>query len=203
MRSRRRPVAPPNTRVQRTRPSASLRGSPLTRRPLGRPRSRRLAYSTACAFLILLVAACRDRYFVMPTTSMEPTIKKGSNIRVVPIDGTQPRRGDLVVFEIPGEAKGLQVKRVVGLPGDRVAIRSKHLIVNGKEPDEPYVTHVDPTVYETTEPSTGLARDQMPERTVGEGRLFLLGDNRDNSLDSRFFGDIALAKVVGRVPLEP
>jgi signal peptidase I len=130
-------------------------------------------------------------------------IKMGEHIHMLPLDGSSPQRGELVVFKIPGKSNDLQVKRVVGLPGDRVAIHSKHLTVNGKEPAEPYVTHSDPTVFEATWSSKAVVRDQMAERNVGEGRFFLLGDNRDNSLDSRFFGDIALADIIGRVRLQP
>ncbi len=151
--------------------------------------------------LILAAAACRGRSFVVPTTSMEPTIKRGEQIRMEPLGEEPLRRGDLVVYRMNGKADELQVKRVVALGGDRVAIQSKRVILNGQPIDEPFVVHVDPDTFEPGAPFPQLpARDQMPERTVKEGYVLLLGDNRDNSVDSRFFGDVPVSDVVGRVP---
>ncbi len=125
---------------------------------------------------------------------MEPTIKMGSRFSIQRFDASdraKVARGDVVVFRLPGERDKVQVRRIVALGGDSVEIRSKHLLVNGSEPIEPYVVHTDPQAHDK--------RDQMPVRQVLPGRVFLLGDNRDNSNDSRFWGDVPLEDLVGRL----
>jgi signal peptidase I len=134
---------------------------------------------------------------------MEPTIKRGERFRMTPLDLEGRRslkRGDIVVFRMPGKPGTLQVRRIVALAGDRIEIKSKHLFVNGTEPAEPYVTHSDYLLFEGVARPEGLVRDQLSLRQIPTGRVFLLGDNRDNSLDSRFFGDVAVEDILGRVP---
>jgi signal peptidase I len=190
----------PNPRLQRTRLRA-----PLSRKPLGGLAARRLARFGALStlgFCLLAAINCRNRYFVMPSTGMEPTIKRGARFATEPVedaDRANIRRGEIVVFRLPGKPGDLQVRRVVAVGGDRVEIKSKHLLVNGSEPTERYVTHTDPIVFEGAATSMNWARDQMPVVKVPTGAVFLLGDNRDNSLDSRFFGVVKVEDVVGRV----
>ncbi|HEV2574681.1 signal peptidase I [Methylocella sp. CPCC 101449] len=130
-----------------------------------------------------------------------------------------PKHGDVVVFRHPFDGDDM-VKRVIGLPGDRVAIRAGRLWLNGAE--VPLVrsgrwTYRDPSGYRVAvtayqerlpgaEPHTILLRDarsadgDMEEKVVPEGRLFMLGDNRDNSADSRFaeMGFVPLENLIGR-----
>ena len=109
--------------------------------------------------------------------------------------------GDVVVFPAPNKPTDFLVKRVIGVGGDTVEIRDKRLFRNGVAPEEPYVRHLDSSLYSDAEGTTGFRRDQMAPRQVTPGYLFVLGDNRDNSLDSRFWGDIRADSVLGRVVL--
>jgi signal peptidase I len=112
--------------------------------------------------------------FTVPTPSMNPTIAAGDRVLAQRVDGSEVRRGDVVVFEQESWADAPLVKRVVAVGGDTVACCSDGgLKVNGKLIDEPY-TRDDPFA----------ATASFSEVTVPEGRLFLLGDDRSGSLDS-------------------
>jgi len=109
----------------------------------------------------------------------------------------EPRRGDVVVFKYPNEPRRDFIKRCVAVAGDRVEVRSKQLIINGDPVDEPYVIFKgDPAGR-----SAGLPGDNYGPRVVPEGTIFCMGDNRDNSLDSRFWGPVPLSYVKGRAVL--
>ncbi|ARE74318.1 MULTISPECIES: signal peptidase I [unclassified Streptomyces] len=127
------------------------------------------------------------RPYTVPTDSMMPTVRPGDRLLAQRIDGTEVRRGDVVIFTDSMWSDSPMVKRVVGIGGDTVKCcgAGGGLTVNGTPLDEPYA--------DTTRPDTGLA---MPpgqtaptgtpfEVTVPEGNLFLLGDRRAASLDSR------------------
>ena len=125
--------------------------------------------------------------------SMQRTLEQGQYLLV---DKLTPRfdpysRGDIVVFTPPGES-GQQnvpfIKRVIGLPGDRVEIQNGGVVVNGRKLDEPYVYDHQPTQV------TG----EDANFVVPEGTLFVMGDHRANSTDSRVFGPIPAGNVVGR-----
>jgi signal peptidase I len=135
------------------------------------------------------------------------------------IPGAMPARGDVAVFRHPFSGEDF-IKRVAGLPGDRVAIRNGRLWLNGSEVPLSEPRHwtyrdsagevVSVTAWRETfpgvEPHTILLRDHrspmsdMPEQIVPEGRLFMLGDNRDNSSDSRFatMGFVPVENLIGR-----
>ena len=165
----------------------------------GRPMPRR--HALAALGCILLLVGCR-REFVMPSLGMEPTIKMGARFWIRPFDDADRAklaRGDIVVYRLPRERDKLQVRRIVALGGDIVEIRSKRLLVNGREPVEPYVIHTDPNVLDEPPGSRGIPRDNMPPHRVEPGKVFLLGDNRDNSADSRFVGDVPVKDLVGRL----
>jgi len=93
-----------------------------------------------------------------------------------------PERGDVVVLLRPGERD--YIKRIIGLPGDTVEVKNGQVLVNGVVLDEPYIT--DP------------ARQNVPARQVEPERYFVMGDNRNNSSDSRSFGTISAKDIVGR-----
>ncbi|MEU6863140.1 signal peptidase I [Streptomyces sp. NPDC046876] len=123
--------------------------------------------------------------YTVPTDSMMPTVKPGDRVLAQRIDGGRVRRGDVVVFTDAMWSDSPMVKRVVGIGGDTVKCcgQGGRLTVNGKELDEPYV---DPDKGRP-DPITGIAApsDTPFEVTVPDGNLFLLGDRRSASLDSR------------------
>jgi signal peptidase I len=168
----------------------------------------------AVAALLLTQPLC-VRAYSMPTSSMEDTVQAGDEIlveTVSPLLGRTLRRGDLVVFRYPPDPKQTHIKRIVGLPGDRLRIRGKRLYRNGAQVREDYARlkteWIDP--YRDNFPGQAgpavLPRAlNMLEKNVRDGELavpsdqyFVLGDNRDFSLDSRYFGFITQADVIGR-----
>jgi signal peptidase I len=187
-------------------------------------------------FILILVVMGTFRSAVadwnhVPTGSMKPTILVGDRIFVnklaydlrVPFTRVRlaswsgPRRGDLVVFFSPADGKRL-VKRVVGLPGDRVSMADNRLRVNGEGVEyEPlaatFIAELDsedrrgrafleeqlgerahPVMWAPLRPS----RDSFPETSVPSGHYFVMGDNRDESFDSRWFGVVQKDLIVGR-----
>jgi len=132
--------------------------------------------------------------------SMENTLQPEQYVLV---DKLTPRwanysRGDIVVFDPPetwtaGGAGVPFIKRVIGLPGDRVEIRDGNVFVNGGELDEPYVFE-DDGVPQTTDPAVGGQTDWI----VPAGDLLVMGDHRQDSADSRTFGPIEINHVIGR-----
>jgi signal peptidase I len=135
------------------------------------------------------------RPYTVPTTSMMPTIHAGDRVLAQRIDGSDVRRGDVVVFKDAGWADAPMIKRVVAVGGDTVSCCEKgRLTVNGKAVDEPYL------------PAGTLAEGGgFPAVTVPEGRLFLLGDERGSSVDSTSHltdaarGSVASSAVDARV----
>lgn len=126
--------------------------------------------------------------YSIPSPSMEPTLLSGDHIlvtRYLPLIGA-PSRGDVAVFRLDGDE--LVVKRVVAVPGDRVEIRGTDLVVNGKTLDEQYLV-------------SRIDNGSLPSFVVPAGRYFLLGDNREHSLDSRAFGTVARDALVGKARL--
>ncbi|UQX03215.1 signal peptidase I [Streptomyces sp. RerS4] len=120
--------------------------------------------------------------YTVPTDSMLPTVNPGDRVLAQRIDGSQVRRGDVVVFTDAAWSASPMVKRVVAVGGDKVSCcgPSGRLTVNGKELDEPYIAPADTMTLGKT-----AASGSSFEVTVPEGNLFLLGDRRGNSLDSR------------------
>jgi signal peptidase I len=105
-----------------------------------------------------------------------------------------PERGDIIVFRFPEDPSRDFIKRCVATEGQRVEIRDKVLYVDGRPQSEPYVTHADPRTLQrgTT------ARDNFGPIVVPKGHLFMMGDNRDNSLDSRFWGPLGVDLLKGK-----
>ena len=134
----------------------------------------------AIAIYLFLAQATRVEGF-----SMEPTLYGHQRLIIEKISYRfhEPKRGDIVVLQVPGFDE-LLIKRVVGLPGDRIEIKNGVVYINGTPLDEPYVN--------------GVARGNYPLLTVPEGYIFVMGDNRNNSNDSRSFGPVAIENIVGR-----
>jgi len=158
--------------------------------------------------LALFIRAFVVQAFKIPSGSMKETLLVGDHILVnkfiygikIPfqekemIDFGDPRRKDIIVFIYPQDPSKDFIKRVVGGPGDTVEIVDKQVYVNGKPLDEPYKQHTDPRII----PGRINPRDNMAPLKVPPGKLFVMGDNRDESYDSRFWGTVDISKVKGK-----
>lgn len=122
--------------------------------------------------------------------SMEPTIAKGDMVLVR--RARTIRRGDVVVLVMPTD-RGLAIKRVIALPGEMIELREGVAVVNGVTLEEPYIS-----LREGAEPQIPVVRD-TPAVQVPPDNLYVLGDNRDHSNDSRFFGPVRRNDIRGRV----
>jgi len=139
----------------------------------------------------LVVKTFLIQAFFIPSLSMYPTLDKGDRVLVNKLSYKvhDVHRGDLVVFERPpgqpaSTIKDL-IKRVVGLPGDQIEARSGVVYINGHRLSEPYLVD-------------GVTTDNLPLMTVPKGDVFVMGDNRGDSADSRVFGPIDEDSIVGR-----
>jgi signal peptidase I len=107
-----------------------------------------------------------------------------------------PKVGDIVVFRYPEDPSRDFIKRCVAVAGQQIEIRDKVLYVDGKAREEPYVVHKDPRIF--SRDTKGGQRDNYGPYVVPSGHLFMLGDNRDNSQDSRFWGPLPRELVKGK-----
>jgi signal peptidase I len=176
--------------------------------------------------LFLIIRTFLVEAFRIPTGSMENTLLVGDFLLVnkavfgatVPATPArlpalaEPRRGDVVVFVPPHETDRNYVKRLVGMPGDTIAMLAKTLYVNGRPQDEPYVQHSDPhdmltpamfwqcTLADAPSPRDGCrpTRDNWGPIIVPAESYFMLGDNRDDSEDSRYWGFVPRSALKGR-----
>ncbi len=167
------------------------------------------------AILIAIIIAMFIRTFIIqafkiPSGSMLETLQIGDQILVnkfiygvkIPFtDGwtlipvKNPQRDDIVVFKYPEDPSKDFIKRVVGIGGDTIEIINKKVYVNGSLVEgKPYAIHKDNIVY----PGMRSPRDNLGKITVPEHKLFVMGDNRDNSHDSRFWGFVDLKAVRGK-----
>lgn len=150
----------------------------------------------------LVVKTFLFQAFYIPSASMEPTLEKGDRVLVnkLSYDLHDVHRGDVIVFELEPDQVGDDgikdlIKRVIGLPGDVIESRDGVVYVNDRALDEPYLA--DGMV--TGDPSDGQ-NPAIDRQTVPEGHVFVLGDNRSNSADSRYpyRGPIPIDSIVGR-----
>ena len=152
----------------------------------------KLAYAVALLVGLLAMPASVLRAYVVSGGSMEGTLRIGDHLIVNKLVG-ELHHGDLVVFPSPANPKQIFIKRIVGLPGDHIRIVNKRLFRNGELLTEPYASHITNYVDER--------RDNYPEQgdaVVSPGMMFLLGDNRDNSIDSRYLGFVPQSSVIAR-----
>ena len=152
--------------------------------------------------------------FKIPTPSMVDNLLVGDHIVVnkfiygadgnAGLDRLLPfrevRRGDTIVFRYPLDRDVDYVKRVVGLPGETVTIRNKQVLIDGRPLAEPYAVHADPRTYPygVPLPEPYRSRDQFGPYTVPEGMYFAMGDNRDSSYDSRYWGPVPRELIKGK-----
>lgn len=125
--------------------------------------------------------------FYIPSGSMEPTLLINDRIIVSKLNYriTAPDRGDVIVFKYPVNPKRDFIKRVIGLPGETIKIKDNKLFVDGKQLEQPFLPH-------------GLTYGDFGPVTVPEGEYFMMGDNRNNSEDSRVWGTLPRDNIVGR-----
>ena len=159
-------------------------------------------------FLALFIRTFIVQAFKIPSGSMKETLQIGDHILVnkfiygvkipfvqktlIPIK--EPRREDIIVFKYPENPKLDFIKRVIGVEGDVIEIKNKKLYVNSKRMDRQYAVFMD----SYTIPSVYNKRDSFGPVTVPQNALFVMGDNRDNSKDSRFWGFVDLSAVKGK-----
>jgi signal peptidase I len=160
--------------------------------------------------LALFVRTWAVQAFKIPTGSMENNLLIGDHLLVnkfvfgstrsevekkLPV--REPRRGDIVVFKYPDEPERDFIKRVIGLPGDTLELRNKKVYVNGQPLDEPYVHFLEPASTSQEVTSFDVRERYGPVRVPG-GQYFVMGDNRDNSQDSRYWGFLPRSYIKGR-----
>lgn len=183
-------------------------------------------YSISFFPVLLLVLVLRSflvEPFQIPTGSMIPTLAIGDFILVnkyaygirLPVLGTkiigvgEPKNGDVMVFIPPHESKYF-IKRVIGIPGDRIGYKEKKLYINGKEATQEFVARLPPhnPSYLLYREKIGeeehyiqknlIQHEELREWDIPEGYYFMMGDNRDRSSDSRFWGLVPEENIVGK-----
>jgi signal peptidase I len=161
--------------------------------------------------LALFVRTWVFQAFKIPTGSMEKNLLVGDHLIVNKMQfaptatsleraimpGRDIRRGDIIVFKFPQQPDRDFIKRVIGLPGDRLELHRKKVYVNGSPIDEPYVQFLEPPSVDGP-PRTDDLREEYGPVTVPPHQYFMMGDNRDNSEDSRYWGFMPESYVKGQ-----
>ena len=163
---------------------------------------REIAETIVIALVIaLFVRSFVVQAFKIPSSSMEPTLLVGDHILVnkflygirIPVIGkkifsfSQPRRGDVIVFIFPNDRSKDFIKRVIGLPGEKVEIRERKIYINDRLIEDPWGKYFPPERLINVGPEV-----------VPPNALFVMGDNRNNSEDSRYWGFVPLDDVLGK-----
>jgi signal peptidase I len=168
------------------------------------------------SFLIAVILALFVRTWVfqafkIPSGSMEPNLQIGDHLIVNKMEFAPTaraierallphrdvRRGDVIVFKYPEDPERDFIKRVIGLPGDRVELRNKRVLINGQPLEDPHAYYLEPpSAGRPARPSD--VREEYGPVTVPDRQFFVMGDNRDNSQDSRYWGFLPASYVKGR-----
>ncbi|MCL4474825.1 MAG: signal peptidase I [Nitrospirae bacterium] len=157
--------------------------------------------------LALFIRAYFIQAFKIPSGSMIPTLQIGDHILVnkfiygtkIPFSDNRvlvfrkPRRGDIIVFKYPEDPSRDFIKRVIAVEGDVIESRNKVIYVNGNPVNEPYTQHTDTTL----KPRGIEPRDNFGPYIVPKEKLFMMGDNRDQSYDSRYWGYVDMKEIRG------
>ncbi len=168
-------------------------------------------YIEAIIIAILIALVIRTFFiqaFKIPSRSMVPTLLVGDQILVnkfiygvkIPylrktiIPVTNPEKGDIVVFIYPNDRSKDFIKRVIGIAGDKIEIKNKRIFINDKEYSDSYGVYSDNLIY----PGVIQPRDNFGPVTVPQDSLFVMGDNRDESSDSRYWGFVDIKDVEGK-----
>jgi signal peptidase I len=177
--------------------------------------ARGLSAAALTVLAFLLITSKVMQAYVISASSMEGSLWVGDHILVNKLaHGGEIERDDLLVFRYPDDERQTFVKRVIGLPGDHIRLIDKQVIRNGRRLVEPYAQHLTgstdayrdnfpaapPTPVVTSRRGLDMLAHDVAggEVTVPAGSLFVLGDNRENSLDSRYWGFVPIQNVVGR-----
>jgi signal peptidase I len=184
-----------------------------------------IAEWTVTIIWMLFIFTSVAQSYVIPSGSMEGTLMTGDHVFVDKTVFAPPgaiscrllpyrdvRRGDIIVFRDPVDIQKNLVKRAIGIPGDRLRLVDKQLILNGHEAREPYVRHITPYIdqyrdnFPAAPPELGIMPPALAmlanhvvngELIVPPGCIFAMGDNRDNSLDSRYWGFVPRQNIEG------
>jgi signal peptidase I len=176
-----------------------------------KPRSIVREYLEAALWALLITLFLRAfviQAFRIPSESMKDTLLVGDFLFVnkfeygakipfthIRLPGLrQPKRGDVIVFQFPQDPSKDYIKRCIATGGETIEIHNKAVSVNGTPLVEPYAIHSDPNV----KPAGYEYRDNFGPFTVPPTEMFMMGDNRDNSNDSRYWGTLAMDLVKGR-----
>lgn len=192
--------------------SALTRAEPPSAAP--RPRSSLRDYGEVVLVAVIFALFVRTflvQAFVVPTPSMENTVLVGDHLVVNKFIFARHRwgrflpyrdmaRGDVFVFKFPEDPQRDFIKRVIALPGDIVEIHDKRVFVAGSLVSEPLAVHSDRRVWPNDRdlPDSLRRRDQLPPTRLPSESFFAMGDNRDSSYDSRFWGPVPQGNVKGR-----
>jgi len=180
--------------------------SPKTRKGAGRVFLEWVVLIVVALGIAFLIKSFLFQAFYIPSESMTPTLQVGDRVLVnkLSYDLHDVNRGDIIVFKAPPAARtdGIEdlVKRTVGLPGDTITgDDSGGVLVNGRRLDEPYLPKGTQSTFSDVPPGCAPPPGGVPGCVVPEGYLFMMGDNRGASKDSRVFGPINENAIVGRV----
>jgi signal peptidase I len=176
------------------------------------PKKKHIVREYAESIIVAVILALIIRTFIVqafkiPSGSMEDTLAIGDHLLVnkfiygmkIPFTDTRfwklrdPRRGDVMVFEYPEDPSKDFIKRVIGTPGDTVEVKDKKVYVNGQLYENPHEVHKEKDLF----PKEQNPRDNMGPVKVPADSYFMMGDNRDRSYDSRFWGFVKSDKIKG------
>lgn len=172
-----------------------------SRRGLGRVRgvrgngptfARELIETVVLTAVVFLAINFSVRPYSVDGPSMQPGLHTDDRVLVnmLAYDFGSPQRGDVIVFHPPSDPALSYVKRVIGIPGDTISVTANAIVVNGHTLNEPYIAPLDKGLPENIA--------VLPAIKLGPNQYFVLGDNRQNSVDSRFFGYVPRANIVGK-----
>jgi signal peptidase I len=154
--------------------------------------------------LVFIIRTSIVQAYKIPSGSMIPTLLIGDHLLAnkfiyglqIPFiskrlfDLGKPQKGDIIIFPSPEDPSKDLIKRVVAVEGDLIEERDKQIFINGRPMDEPYAQHVDNSLSDR--------RDNFGPYLVPKGKLFAMGDNRDQSYDSRFWGYVEMKNIKGK-----
>lgn len=153
-------------------------------------------------FALIVSFICRNFLFspaIVYGESMLPTFQEHDRVLLSKVSDIQ--RFDLVVFDAP-DSNDYYIKRVIGLPGDQIEVKDDILYINGIQMEEPYLEGVKKDLLFDKLTGDFTLEELIGKSVVPEGTVFVMGDNRLHSKDSRFFGPVASSSIIGEVKLQ-